>query len=264
MRRWTSKEKALAAFRRANDLDPTSPVAAINVTIAPLEINQFPEVERRLTPWKTKVSDNPAVGFLLVQLADALGQKEEIPELFETIAESKQATPHQIFEAGNRLRDLGNKAEAESAFRRITRIEPGMAGPWVTLIDICRSSGREPEAEEMASDFIARFPGHPAGFFQRGMIRIQQKRWEEAAKDFDEAVSRQPAMTDASLRAAACYKRLGRIEEVRKRAQAVLESRKVAFERDREMARQMIEEIRPVGHPAGSETPGPAKRQKER
>ena len=139
-----------------------------------------------------------------------------------------------------------------------------MAGPWVTLIDICRSSGREPEAEAMSNDFIARFPGHPAGFFQRGMIRIQQKRWEEAAKDFDEAVSRQPAMTDASLRAAACYKRLGRIEEVRKRAQAVLESRKVAFERDREMARQMIEEIRPVGHPAGSETPGPAKRQKER
>lgn len=258
------KEKALAAFRRANDLDPKSPVAAINVAIALFEINLLPEIERRLEPWKTKVSDNPAVGFLLIQLADAQGRKDEIPGLFETIASSEQATPHQIFEAGNRLRDLRKLTEAESAFRRITRIEPGMAGPWVTLIDICRSSGRESKAEAMSSDFIARFPGHPAGFFQRGMIRIQQKRWEEAAKDFDEAASRQPAMTDASLRAAGCYKRLGRIEEARKRAQAVLESRDVAFERDREMARQMLEEIGPVWHPGGSGAPVPTQGQEGR
>ena len=56
---------------------------------------------------------------------------------------------------------------------------------------------------------VQRYPQNATGLYWLGRAHLEQRDYAEAAKDFEEALSREPRMFDAYVQAAAAYQALG-------------------------------------------------------
>lgn len=256
-------DRALDAYRQANDLDPVNPIAAINVGQLLLDRGLVDEAARRLAPWTTRIATNPAVGFILVRLADAQGQPQDVKRHLKAILSSPRSTLSQVFDASGMLRDAGDPVGAAEGYRKVTVMDPSVSGAWMNLSDILRSTGRLAEAEKLTEEIVERFPEVGAAYFQRGLVHVEMKRLALAAQDFERAASLKKNLADGLLRAAACYTKLGRLNEARARVQSFLALGEVTSAPDRKMAARMLREIDSSSVPPPSaagagETAGPS------
>lgn len=246
------KDRALEAYRKANDLGPANPIPAVNVGQLLLERGQIDEAARRLAPWTNKVTTHPAVGLVLVQLAVQRGRNVEARMYSSAIVRSHHATMEQVFTASGLLRDLGDEAGSADGYRRVIHMDAGVGGAWSNLSDVLRTSGRLEEAEKITEETVRRFPQAGASYFQRGLVRQQRGRLEEAARDFERAAELKEDLADGLLRAAACYKKLGRLTEARALVDKFLAWPHPTFPHHREMAARLLHEITDAeGRPSG-------------
>jgi tetratricopeptide (TPR) repeat protein len=194
------QRQALDSFRAANDLAPDDAVAIVNVGKALVTASRFDEADRRIARWRDRIEEIPAVGFLLARVRLGQGRGGDARVLARKIAESNRVSTEAVFDAGNLLRDLDDEGAAERAFRRATRLDPGMSGAWMSLLEILTANERIDEAEALCHDVLRRFPDHPVALFYRGRVHLKRGRREDAARDLDRAKGRLPASMRDMLR----------------------------------------------------------------
>jgi len=114
----------------------------------------------------------------------------------------------------------GNKAEAEKLFRETLRVSPNDWTAYSTLGAILLDSGRYREAVDALNP--ARFPNNPSAYNLYGVALLRAGRLDEAERNFLHAVSLDPNFIKARNNLAALYSMQGKREEAFKEWDEVL------------------------------------------
>lgn len=136
--------------------------------------------------------------------------------------------------------DRGDATDAEERARRIIELTPSTPERAQHLLaDALAMQGRFGEAYELLAaepDPVASEPAlHIRWLISRGMVLMEQHRWEEADADFAMCVERAPDTAEAWYRRAELARRRGRAEETKEYARRAL-----AVDRDHIPARAAL------------------------
>jgi adenylate cyclase len=117
----------------------------------------------------------------------------------------------------------GRHTEAAAAAETAIGIDPNYADAYALLAWILNYAGRPDQAESSLREALRRNPRGSASYRQiAGEIHFARGQYEEAARDFEAALQRNPAHTRARLWLAATLSRLGRPEEAEWEVQELL------------------------------------------
>jgi tetratricopeptide (TPR) repeat protein len=114
--------------------------------------------------------------------------------------QAEAASPH--FEDQGALaqalyRRDGNAQAAESYLRQSIAGKPGLVGPYVALMDILHSQGRDSEALDLGRQAMRRFPENTEPLLAAGRIYMAQDAYTEAENMFQRATVLRPRQAEA-------------------------------------------------------------------
>ena len=142
-----------------------------------------------------------------------LGQKAEAEEAYrQALAIDPQHT-YAWSNLGGLLEDLGQKAEAEEAYLQALAVDPRLAKTWANLGVLLKDLGRKVEAEEAYRRALAVDPQDADAWSDLGNLLRSQKRYPEALDALEKAVTLSLENAIIHLALGAVYRKLGRAEE---------------------------------------------------
>jgi predicted O-linked N-acetylglucosamine transferase (SPINDLY family) len=115
----------------------------------------------------------------------------------------------------NTLRALGQRAEAEAAYRESLRLDPRYEKAWVNLSVLLRGEGRTDDAIACLEQAVAAEPAHAANYNDLGALYQLRGRVDAALACFERASELDPAQGEAHFNRAKLLEDLARYEEAR-------------------------------------------------
>lgn len=103
------------------------------------------------------------------------------------------------FDDAKRALASGQVAQAEQAFRALTRTHPDLGGPYADLGLIYRQSGKLPEAVAALEKAVQASPQQPTYLNQLGLAYRQQGRFDKAREAYEQALAIDPDYATAAL-----------------------------------------------------------------
>jgi tetratricopeptide (TPR) repeat protein len=136
------------------------------------------------------------------EMALKAGRHDDAVSDFEaaTALDPKDKTAHYLH--GRALLETRDFGDAIDAFTRATEIDESYAEPYAYRALAYDRLGRERDAADDVRRAKALAPGKPEPFLASGALFMRRKMYREAVVEFDKAIARKPAHTDALYRRA--------------------------------------------------------------
>ena len=106
----------------------------------------------------------------------------------------------------------GNPAEAERAYRRALRFDPGFAAAALNLANLLNRQGRNDEAEAALRRSVERAPEEGELHYSLGLLLAEEERDEDAAASLGRAARLLPAHARVRYNQGLVLQRLGRVD----------------------------------------------------
>jgi tetratricopeptide (TPR) repeat protein len=224
--------EAIAEYRRAISLDPTLAPAQLNLGIALLDSDPAAASESfakaaKLLPGQTRPI------YLMGEALERSGKRSQAIEQYRAALAVAPKNDAILFALARALLADQQLAAAESSFRELLALKPESAPAQLGLAETLLSERKTAEAVDLFRDYLLKSPDDRHARFERaaalqdlnrsdeslaeldqldrlaaaspsaesltlrGSIYLQQKKWSDAAADFDKALAASPA--DAQL-----------------------------------------------------------------
>lgn len=171
------RDGALAAYRRAAELDPTFASAFRHIGLVYLRHHRVTEALAALE--RARDLEGGAAGPTWELLARAYA-------------------------------DAGRPREAIAAYGRALELEPGRAEVYHNLAALLETTGAFARAEGLYRDAIERDPRFAQAHFNLGHLLLEQRRYAEAAQWIEKAIALEPGSAEAYVNLASACLNLGR------------------------------------------------------
>jgi len=207
-------ERALAEARRALTLAPSLPEAHLAMGVVELGTGHSAEAASSFQKAQALAPADDAVCRRIADAYAALGRADEAEKMYQKAVDLRPA----FWESSNRkgLFHLhrGQLAEAMELFRQVIRLRPESDAGYTNLASGHILAGEFREAEPLLQAAL-RIQPVAEGYNNLGFVYYAEGRFEEAAREFQQAIQAgaQQAMPWGNLGDA--YRQLGRLEEAR-------------------------------------------------
>lgn len=214
--------EAMKAFQAALQLDPDSWVAHEGMGRAWRAGGDLEAAQREL---RLAVSTAPAGASAAEHLADLvpLLPDEQRREAWAWLGAHAMASLSIQLKVAGEAREAGDLVTAGEALNRALVLEPGNLRARVEQIRVARDALDYPRAEELALAFIRDHPRYAETHVQLGRIYQLQHRPEDARRQYETALERQPEHPTALRRFAEIKMREGDLEGAVKLLRRALE-----------------------------------------
>jgi TolB-like protein/Tfp pilus assembly protein PilF len=185
--------RAIALWEQALVIDPDYAAALSGIAEAWVWLEDyggvkpseaFPKAEQAARQALAIDPDSPEANAAMAMLQDRYNDHTRAQELFErTLAISPNYVPAYNLYA-DVLRDLGKPRRMIEVQQRAVELDPLSAFYRARLASRHISVGARDEAERQLADVLADHPGNDYALEERANLRLQQKRWADAAVDF--------------------------------------------------------------------------------
>lgn len=135
--------------------------------------------------------------------------------------DSRLAAAH--FNRGLALLKLEQSEAAIASFAHAAQLAPGRPDPLYNQAMALHQLGRDSQAQPLAEQITARWPGFAEGWNLLGMIGQKQRRYQEAFDAYSQALRCNPRLTDAWVNAAQALSYLERHAEARAAAERAVQ-----------------------------------------
>ncbi|MGB9428810.1 MAG: tetratricopeptide repeat protein, partial [Gammaproteobacteria bacterium] len=145
--------------------------------------------------------------------------QNRLPEASEFLKRALKRAPDAIkasvswFALGKALQGAHDLRQAQEAFRRAIRLNPGVCSYYIELADVYADEWKLDLAIETLKTAINRFPTDAVPCAALGNVLHQYGRQSDALIAYELAVKRQPDYADARLSIGSMLKALGRFKE---------------------------------------------------
>lgn len=180
---------AAAAYRRALELDPRNPIAALELTNLHLQDGRLAEAERSLELARAADPASPAPGFYLGLLRLRAGEAEAAAH---ALSDSLQlgGWPAQAFiDLGAAYHRAGDLERAAAAYLEALRQEPQNPRGHYGLAVVSHLHGDHDSAERAARRAVELDPGHGEAWMLLGVLRFEAGDRAGAEEAFRRAIA---------------------------------------------------------------------------
>lgn len=150
----------------------------------------------RLGAWAAVV---PAVALLAAGTRARNEDWRDPAVLFDDPAANAPHVPRGLLAVGATLRDRGDLAGAERAFRRAAELAPRHPDAWVHLGSLALGRGELADAERLYARALAIDPRSPEVWYDLGIVHGRAGRAEAAVAAHERALALDPGLTDARV-----------------------------------------------------------------
>jgi tetratricopeptide (TPR) repeat protein len=190
-------EAALAAWKKAQELDPNDAKTYLNMGLVLARLGQ---VEEAVVQYKKVLALDPGSAEAHSNLGLALtrqGRPEEGIAEYKLALKSEPDYPEVHSNLGAALAGVGKLDEAISHFKRVLELRPDSAEGLSNLGRALASAGRTDEAVALYEKAVELRPDSAEARNGLGVALIWKKRVDEAVKEFEKAVSIRGDYADA-------------------------------------------------------------------
>ncbi|MFO0828121.1 MAG: tetratricopeptide repeat protein [Phycisphaerales bacterium] len=233
--RWSRDEDAIAAYRKASELDQSKVSYLLACAEMLIATKQFDEAEAMLEPRLEYFENNAPMHELLAKLAmlkndpktavahynRALLIDPSLPMVMDNLVRAQFAagqwqdclvnvrraqregeggrTPERMHIEGRCLAMIGRTADARNVFAELTRETPEDAQAWIDLAGVSWQLGEIPRVRTAAASVLRVAPERYEGYVFEGLIAEQEGDAAAAANWFRKAAELGGANADANL-----------------------------------------------------------------
>jgi tetratricopeptide (TPR) repeat protein len=226
--------------------DPDNRGAHLNLGVAHMNRTQFDLAEDEFRRALAVSPGYPRAYYALGQLALRRERYDEAREwLLRTLAVVPDY-PNTHYVLGEVERKQGRVAEAEAAFRRTVELNPRDARAHERLGLLAQQAGHDAAAETSYRAALQYNPDSAIARNNLGTIYLKRKDWPRALEQFTFAARRDPTDVDVALNRMMALAALGRKEDARAAAEALLRTLPpdARFDAHRRAAEMILEEGR--------------------
>lgn len=149
----TTQAEAIAEFRKALDLDPSSVTEKLNYGLALLRGGRTPEAVSLLQQVQRQDPALPHTWFNLGLTFKRSGEIDKARTQFERLIQIVPSEPIGHYQLGTLYRIAGRAPDAIAQFQRASELNPLLAAAHFQLYNLYRQSGRKQESEQELAAF---------------------------------------------------------------------------------------------------------------
>jgi superkiller protein 3 len=193
------KEEAIAAYRKAIELDPKLAAAYYNLGN---RLSDLGKKEEAIAAYRKAIELDPKLAAAYNNLGNRLselGKKEEAIAAYRKAIELDPKYAKAYSNLGNRLSDLGKKEDAISAHRKAIELDPKSAAAYYNLGLVLDDLGKKEEAISAFRKALSLPDGtgtlttaHAAAHNNLGWVYQQQGKLKEALAEYEAALKIDP------------------------------------------------------------------------
>lgn len=191
------KPGAIAAFRRAVELDPASADYRFDLGELLRASGDLAGAEREL---RQAAKLDPSSPEILNTLGNLLAETGKLKDAADAYRQVVRLSPQHVMAHNNlgvALQELGDAAGAEAEFRAALALDPEMALANNNLGEIVFRRGQLDSAQAMFRHTIRRQPDYGLAHYNLGLVLRAEGRPAEARQSFQQALKLMPGFTPA-------------------------------------------------------------------
>lgn len=183
------KDEALAAYNRANEVDPGNPYYIVSMAnyYEVVGDKEAAEEQIRNALVNEKLDVETKVNILsryIIKLQQSKQDTDKANHLFQTLLEQHPEEIDLKLMYGGLLLAQGKNDEAKFQFQLATELEPSNAGAWQQLLNLALKGEDIPEVIRICKVCMELFPESPEYYFYLGIAYYQQEKYQEALASY--------------------------------------------------------------------------------
>lgn len=190
------RPQAIAAYRKTLAVRPQLTQAGLNLAILLLEANQAAEAVPYLTEVVAARPKDTRAHLLLGDALAASGNTERALEAYRTVLALDPMSADASLGLGRLHLERKEFADAERHLSRALELKPGYATVRLEMARLWELTGRMEQARALYADLAAKEPGNAAVRRKLGILLMGEKRFAEAAAEFELAAKIQRSPQD--------------------------------------------------------------------
>ncbi len=207
---------AEAAFTAALRADPKAASALTGLGAALYQSARYSEALARFEAAAQADPQELMAKIGMVKCRLVLERVKEGAELAQRLREAHPKSADAALWHGRALEALGQRDEAENAYRRAVELAPKDASrvePYVALSMLLNQLGKLPEAQALLDQARSELPESPAIHRAMGDVALAQGRYDEAHAEYGLALKLDPADLRAQFQLGVTLRRANRLDE---------------------------------------------------
>jgi spermidine synthase len=205
--------QAIAAARRATELDPSSAEAQVKLAAALAAAGDDHAATALLTRARQAGLNDPII---LTDLGAALNEQRQFAEAAAVLRHSLAQSPAAVDAHNNlgiALNGLQEPAQAIEEFRRALALNSASPEAWFNLGVSYAALGDLDQARLAYGTGLALAPGEPRALYNLALIEAQAGRLDETVRRLKEAIAQQPSAAEFRNELGRVYLQLDRADE---------------------------------------------------
>lgn len=191
-------DNALAAYRKAHEIDPSNPYYIVSMANYYEAINDKASAETLIKDAlvNEKLDVDTKVRILsryIIRLQQTQKGTESANRLFETLLEQHPEETELKLMYGSLLVSQNKPDEAKFQFQLVTEMEPENTAAWQQLLNLSLQSQDLEEVIRICTRCMELFPDAPEYHFYLGIAYYQQEKYEDALRVYKEGLPVVPA-----------------------------------------------------------------------
>jgi putative PEP-CTERM system TPR-repeat lipoprotein len=179
----------IAWLEKAKRQKPEDVLPSLALAMHYLSVNDGAKALAELTEALRSHKDNAELLELLGRVQIANGHHNEAVATYKRLVSLKPASPQAYFRLGMAQVRAKKAGDAAQSLRKAVQLKPDYAAALDTLARLELAAGRKDQALELAKELQRIAPRSPDGFALEGDLLALQKRYTEATKAYEAALS---------------------------------------------------------------------------
>jgi tetratricopeptide (TPR) repeat protein len=212
-------EKALALLIEARKLNPDEPDVQYDLGMVALRMSLFPDaIDAFHQALKLRPDASPAL-YGLGRAQMGVAKFSDAQQSFEHYVQLRPADASGHYALGFTLEALQRSSEARAEYDKSIALQPQQTESYFHLGSMALDAGNLGAAQENFERVLKRAPQHAGALTGMGRLKMQEKKYSEAADLLAKAIATQPRLREAHYYLGLVDARLGRKEDSEKELQ---------------------------------------------
>ena len=182
-------DKALVAFQKAHEVDPTEPYYIVSMAnyYEAVGDKEAAEEQIRSALVNEKLDVETKVNILsryILKLQQTKQGTENANHLFQTLLEQHPEDTELKLMYSGLLIAQGKTDDAKFQLKLVTEMEPSTAGAWQQLLSLALKEEDIPEVVRICTACMELFPESPEYYFYLGIAYYQQEKYNESLSTY--------------------------------------------------------------------------------
>lgn len=167
-------------------------------------------------PWLDAIQDEGFDAYYLTLASGSADRRDDRASAFRLLQRAIRLHPNYAL-AHHHLGDLyqkaGNPAEAEKSFRRAVELDPSYGDSWIQYYNLVGRTRGQAAALALLREGLQKCPDSPGLHYEYGRYLVQQKRLDEAYREFATTARLRPAEIDGLIEMAKIHFQRNEVDE---------------------------------------------------